>query len=709
MSLTEIHLDFETYSEIDLTEVGVYRYASHWSTDVLLASYAVGKGPVQRWRPGQPCPFPDLTGLRFIAWNSNFERIIWTVVLHEMYGWPMPEIEHFACAAAQARLYAASPGKLEPAGLFFGRQHKKDNKGHLHMLRMCRPASEKEQLAYLAVKPTQVRYSQTELNRCHHTPEAIERLHAYCDVDVLTERDICDILPPWRPEDLETFHENERINDRGVVVDTTFAAAAVEYADLEKVWFNRRLSEISGNIITTPKQYQRIKEWALPQMCEAAVEMTEFYEDGKLKNTFDADTRANLLNASAADAEFLGDNLHEFFDILDQAGKSTISKYENIARRACTTFDPDGLIRVHGLYMFSGAAQTGRMSSVGLQVHNLVRDVPKTAEEIIAAFVDGEDVSRYGPPIHTLAQLIRPTFTGCPKGGFDLAWGDWSSIEARVLPWLSLEPAADDLLERFRRGEDVYLKTASDICGRHITAEDEFERQAYGKVPVLSLGYGGAEGAFIAMARNYGVSLDRGIVRDIIKLWRLTNTWATEFWRKLELAAMLAIRHPGRSFKGGRIDYRYDADALGGIGALFATLPSGRPLCYPGARIEVVKKPWGEDGLGITAMKGAWRPKKGAAGEWPRVSVWYGLLAENATQAVAADLLMRAIRLAPFDPYRLDIAMHTHDELVIETDDPERDAPRLNALMQSRPNWPGADLLPLAADVKYGFRYKVKS
>src|SRR5882672_5486214 len=148
--MIDIHIDFETYSEIDLTEVGVYRYAVHPSTDVLLASYAIGNGGlIRRWRPGEPYPFTGLTNVRFLAWNSNFERIMWLVVLHELHGWPLPLIEDFVCVAAQARLYAASPGKLEVAGQFFGREQKKDRKGHLHMLKMCRPADERAVDTYL--------------------------------------------------------------------------------------------------------------------------------------------------------------------------------------------------------------------------------------------------------------------------------------------------------------------------------------------------------------------------------------------------------------------------------------------------------------------------------------------------------------------------------------------------------------------------------
>jgi DNA polymerase len=312
-------------------------------------------------------------------------------------------------------------------------------------------------------------------------------------------------------------------------------------------------------------------------------------------------------------------------------------------------------------------------------------------------------------PIHALAACVRPTFTGCWRNRFDLLWGDWSSIEARALPWLSLHPAADDLLARYRRNEDVYRYQA----GRHLNKKpdeiEDWERQAYGKVPILSLGYGGGEGAFAAMARAYGVNMEESERREIVGEWREANPWATKFWLNTEDAAMWAMKHPGSSYSAGRLSYRFDPDALAGLGALFCELPSGRELCYPDPSIDVVRKPWGTEALGITARKGAWRPKAGEEDNWPRVTLWYGLLVENGTQATCADILTTALLRAKRREWGLLVAGHTHDELLVETDDPEADAPILQALMQTRPGWPGDDALPLHAEVKFGFRYKVSA
>jgi hypothetical protein len=669
MSMVAVSHDKETYSEHDLKRHGAYAYARHPSTDCLLTSGLVtGETKVRRWRPGWKYPYADIhpDDLVITAWNSQFERLIWREIMVPVYGWPQLELEQFVCTSAHARIAAAGPAKLDIAGKFFNRRHQKDNKGHLLMLKMCRPASEKEQAAWMHSLRDDighnVSYAAAEeaAKRCHHTAANIEALHAYCDKDVWTESDIGKALPEWRAEDLEDFWANERINDQGIVVDRDFALAATDYAEDEKAYFAERIRTLTRGAVETPRQFQRIKAWAMPLLSDEARATIKHYEDGEEKFSFDADGRANLLAEASSDLDWIAHDpdfvepgtehglcdaelLVEFIELLDAAGKSTISKYQAIVDRAIQ--DEDGNWRVHGAYVFAGASQSGRFSSTGIQVHNLVRDVPKLAKPLISAFKRGDDAvilplvkewaegtkKARAEPVHALGQLVRPTFTGCPNDGFDLLWGDWSAIEACALPWLSLHPAAEDRLSLLRRGEDIYLKTASGILGRKITKDDKDDRQAFGKVPELSLGYLGGAGAFKAMAKNYGVRLPEKQIHGIVKSWREDNPWAIEFGEGCVTAAMAALRRKdGASFSSGRLEYWYEPDALDGIGALFCRLPSGRAIPYPGARIQTVVPKWGGTMQAITAMKSAWHPKKGEPWEnWPRVALWKGLLIEN--------------------------------------------------------------------------------
>lgn len=733
-----VHHDKETYSEADLKAIGAYAYARHSTTDCLLTSgFVAGERTIRRWRPGNPCPYDDIhpDDIEVHAWNSQFERQIWWNVMVPRYGWPRLELEQFVCVSAQARIYGAGPQKLDVAGRFFNRRHKKDNRGHQHMLKMCRPASEKEQLAWIQNLERQNRKDPRyrilqemadrdqaqweDAKRCHHTRANIDKLHDYCDQDVRTETDVSDMLPPWHPADLADFHANERINDHGIVVDVDFARAATAYAEDEKRYFAAEIVRITGGAVETPRQFQRIKEWALPRLSEEARAVAKWYDEGVEKYSFDADTRANLLSEAASDLDWIAadpddaEELVEFVELLDAAGKSTISKYQAIANRAVQ--DADGNWRVHGAFVFAGASQSHRFSSTGTQMHNMVRAVPDNAIKLITAFKRNKgvlaEVERWrkgAQPLHALGQLVRPTITGCPADIFDLVWGDWSSIEACANPWLSLEKSAEPRLEALRRGEDIYLKTASAILKRTVTKEDKDERQAYGKVPELSLGYLGGNGAFKSMAKNLGVRLPEKEITRIVRDWRDDNPWAMNFGLACEKAAMAALRRSdGTSYSAGRLEYYADPDRLDGIGALICILPNGSELVYPAARIQIVRTSWGEEKLGITAMKSAWLPKKDAPWEhWPRVSLWPGLLIENATQAICAKLLKLGLERAA--AAGLTVCAHTHDEIMIETPAPERDALVLHSLMTKRPSWSGADALPLRAEVECGYRYKVK-
>ncbi len=733
-----VHHDKETYSECDLKAAGAYKYARHPSTDCLLTSGIVDdeRHAVRRWRPGDPYPYADIhpDDIEVHAWNSQFERRIWTDIMVPRYGWPRLELEQFVCVSAQARITAAGPAKLDVAGRFFNRRHKKDNRGHLHMLKMCRPASDKEQLAWFEaggndVCPGEESYAKT----CHHTTANLDKLHDYCDQDVRTETDISDCLPPWHPDDLADFHESERINDRGVVVDLDFAHAAARYAEDEKALFAAEIRRLSGGEVETPKQYARITAFLRRMLSDDAIDLMRWYDNGAEKFSCDADTRGNLLARASADLDWLpydpadAEDMLEFIELLDAAGKSSIAKYEAILGRAVAGI-VDHLPRVHGLYVFAGASQSGRFSSTGLQAHNLVRDVPKNATALIKAFKrDDANVlplvrewaddtnKRKGAtarkakaePVHALGALLRPVITSCPDGDFDLVYGDWSAIEACANPWLSLDPDAEDRLAILRRGEDIYLRTASTLCKRTVTKEDKEERNAFGKVPELSLGYLGGVGAFKAMMRNYGVYLPDDEIKKAVRDWRDANPWAMRFGENCENAAMMALRRKdGCSFSAGRLEYWSEPDAFDGIGALFCGLPSGRAIPYPGARIQRGLTSWGEEKMGVTAMKSAWTPKAGAPWEdWPRVSLWPGLLIENATQAICADLLRLGLHRAR--KAGLTVCMHTHDEIVIETAQPVRDKVVLHTLMTKCPPWKGAEALPLRAEVEHGFRYKV--
>lgn len=354
-----IHLDFETRSACDLLKHGAYNYALDPTTDIVLASYLFhGEKKVHRWRPGDPYPFEGLD-IQVRAFNAQFERLIWNFVAADMYGWPEMPIESFYCVSAASQANAL-PRSLDKVTRALKARYRKDMAGHRLMLKMCKPKT---------VDPI----------TWFEDPADIDALHDYCDKDVLAEAWVDACIRPMTDYELGIYHRSEHINDYGLRVDLDFARAAVTYADAEKQALAKELVELTDGQITSTRQFAKMKQWLTPRLSPQAMKICEHYVKGEKKMGFDSAIRHNLLAQEEESPGFLTDEVYDFCCIVDEAGKSSISKYQAMIDRNVDEF-------VCGAYVAFGAMQTGRYASVGVQVHNLVRDVPKNAAEIIDAF-----------------------------------------------------------------------------------------------------------------------------------------------------------------------------------------------------------------------------------------------------------------------------------------------------------------------------------
>ena len=292
-----------------------------------------------------------------------------------------------------------------------------------------------------------------------------------------------------------------------------------------------------------------------------------------------------------------------------------------------------------------------------------------------------------------LKGMLRPSIVA-PQGRRFVRY-DWSSIEARVNPWLSLHKSAQDVLDVFKGGRDIYCREAAAIFHedeRDILREYEetgkSDRRQQGKVAILACGFAGGVGAFAAMGRIYNVILPESAAQRTVQAWRRANPWAPYFWSKLEHAYLAAMRNPGHEFTAGRITYLFDSQHL------WYALPSGRVLCYPFARFN--------DEGDLTYAKASWKPAADAK-EWPRGRLWRGLACENVVQATAHDILRHALRR--LDEEGFFTVAHIHDEIIVECDAGEADevAKRVSAIMTTQPAW--ADGLPLAVEGKIETRF----
>jgi len=646
-------LDFETRSRCDLKSKGVYNYAMDLSTDVLCMSYAFDDEDVRTWLPGQPFPqaVANHTG-QIRAHNAAFERLIFWYVLQVPF-----KLEQFYCTAAQARANCA-PGSLEDVGRFAGASMRKDHRGAQLIRLLSIPQAD---------------------GTFREDADLMAEMIAYCESDVRAMRAISQALRELSADELHDYHVNERINDRGVLLDKPLALAAVRYAEAEADDIQDIVREVTEGAITSVRS-PKMREWVLDRVGPQALKLATVYKDGEAKLSIDKNVRANLLALAEENPDEVPAEVAEVIQCADDLWASSVAKF---ARAAALADEEDS--RVRGAFVFAGGSATGRASSFGLQVHNFPRKCAADPALAREAIVRGHKiVPKFGRRVtDVLKGMLRPALTAAP--GKHLVVADWAAIEARVTPWASNTNSGAAKLGIFERGEDVYKHNAAATFRVGYDEVDKDQRQI-GKVQELACGFAGGVGAFAAMGRIYNVVLPEHQARRMVDGWRRANPWAPVYWGKLERAYMAAMRNPGTEFSAGRTTYLYDRQHL------WYALPSGRVLCYPFARFD-------EEG-NITYAKASWKPAADAK-EWPRARLWKGLACENITQAVANDLLRHSLRR--LEEEGLDCVLHVHDEIVLETADPEAAAAKLLKIMTTAPAW--AYGLPLNAEVATMTRY----
>jgi DNA polymerase len=634
--MTILYLDFETRSHCDLKKHGVYNYAQDATTDVLCMSYAFDDEDVVTWLPTQPFPkrVRDHKGLIY-AHNAAFERLIFWYVLQINF-----KLEQFYCTATQARANCA-PGSLEDVGRFAGASMKKDYRGAQLIRALCVPPFKDD-------------------------PALMLEMVQYCEQDVRAMRAVSQSLRPLSDEELEDYHVNEKINDRGVLVDVPLASAAISYAAIELADIQSIVRTVTNGAITSVRS-PKMRAWVQERLSPEQLKLMEV-EDGKY--SIDKRVRANLLAV-----EDLPPDVAEVIQCADDLWASSVAKFSRLKDLADVEDS-----RVRGAFVFAGGSATGRASSYGAQVHNFTRRCANQPESVRASMVLGHPiVPQFGRRVtDVLKGMLRPAII--PSKGKSLVVADWAQIEARMTPWLS--GRGDDVLDVFRSGRDIYVREAAAM---YKIPEDQVtaDQRQIGKVAILACGFGGGIGAFSAMGRAYGLTMTESDAQRTVDAWRRANQWAVRYWQELETGYMIAMRNKGREIVAGRVTYLFDGQHL------WYALPSGRILCYPYAKLE-------EDG--ISYAKAAWKPAVDAR-EWPRARLWRGLACENITQAAANDVLRYALRAV--EP--LGVVLHVHDEIVIETDQPETVTEQLRKAMCTPPPW--AQGLPLNAEISTMSRY----
>ena len=629
-------IDIETYSDVDLISCGVYKYSSSPHFEILLIAYSVddeetvcidvanGEEPPKEF---MEMLFDDT--VTKTAFNANFERTCFSNYYQHSF-----RPEAWRCTAVQAAMLAL-PLSLEGVGAVLGLDKQKMTEGKELIKYFCSPC-----------KATKSNGGRTR-NLPKDAPEKWRQFKTYCIRDVDVEKQIRQRLAkfPIPKREQEIYCLDQRINDRGIMVDRNLVNHAVACDLLYKETATARAYELTG--LENPNSVSQLKLW--------------LKEKGLEVDSLAKDTVKDLSMKVEGDVQ-------EVLKLRLATSKTSVKKYEAIDRSVCAEN------RVHGLLQFYGANRTGRWAGRLVQIHNLPQNHLPDLELARALVSEGryEEVELfYESTPNVLSELIRTAFVAKPGCRFIIS--DYSAIEARVLAWLAGE---EWRLQVFETHGKIYEASASAMF--HVPIEEITKTSPLrqkGKISELALGYVGAVGALTSMG-----ALKMGLTEEelpgLVSTWRSANPHITAFWWAVDEATVTAVRDKKPS-KVGRVSFEYKS------GILFVTLPSGRKLSYVKPRMMLNK--FGREGLTYEGI--------GESKKWMRLETYGPKLVENIVQAASRDILAEA--MLRLEKEGFDIVCHVHDEVVLEVPDGKSSVEEVNEIMAVNPVW--TEGLPLKA------------
>ena len=625
--MKQLSIDIETYSNTNLNQTGVYRYADSKDFELLLFGYAIDFGPVKviDLTQGESIPpqvikaLDDPTIIKS-AFNAQFERVCLSrFVSHRLKpaGWHC------------SRVWSATLGlplSLRDVGTVLGLPRQKITAGKELVRYFCTPC-----------KPTKANQNRTR-NFPYHAPDKWQQFKQYNQRDVEVEMEITQKLEcfPVPQNEWENYWMDQDINDRGIRIDQQLVNNAIKCQNVFHDQYLQTAKKLTG--LANPNSPLQLKDW--------------LHQQGIKTDSLSKASVAQLLQTTTG-------TVHQVLALRQLLSKSSIKKYQAMQKAMCQ----DG--RVHGLLQFYGANRTGRWAGRLVQVQNLPRNSMPDLEEARELVKQGNVPALamlYDSVPDVLSQLIRTAFIPSKNHHFYVA--DFSAVEARVIAWLSNEKWRQ---ESFAKNEDIYCASASQMFGVPVVKHGiNGELRQKGKIAELALGYGGSIGALKAMgATNLGLTDDE--LPPLVQMWRNASPHIVQFWWDVDKAAKECIKtHLPQTTHGMKFIYR--------SGCMFLRLRSGRYLCYPQPKIGINR--FGSES--ITFMG------NNTVKKWDRIETYGAKLVENIVQATSRDLLAGAMRR--LETAGNPVVMHIHDEAVIDAPT-DRSLDTIVKIMTEVPDW----------------------
>lgn len=628
-----LSIDIETYSSIDLTKSGVYKYIQN-DFEILLIAYAYDDEEIKiiDLKNNEKIPEKlkeDILDENIIktAFNANFERVCLSKYFNTYLSPKM-----FRCTQVHA-LYLGLPHGLENVAKSLRLKEQKLEEGKS----LIRFFNKRENLDLLT--------SNNENIKKGEVLKKYEEFKKYCINDVKVERSIRKILEKVKlPESEQKLWQlDQEINDRGVLVDSKLLNNAIYYDNYFKNILIEKLKTITN--INNPKSNNQMKDY--------------LNSLGLNVNSLSKESVESLLNSDEVKKNPHYEKIKEVLHLRKMLNKTSTKKYESMKRCMC---DDE---RIRGLFQFYGANRTGRWAGRLVQVQNLpqnkinnleqvrekirndiIKDFPSRKKEfnknLNLNLYNNENLSSL------LSQLIRTTFI--PKKNHRFIIADFSAIEARIIAYLSNEKWRIDV---FNTHGKIYEASASKMFKvdiNEITKESELRQK--GKIAELALGYQGGVGALVSMGA-YNMNLCESELIEIVKAFRSSNPNIVKLWNNAQKAFIEAVKNKSVVHIDKNISFIYEGNIL------FIKLPSGRRLSYIRPKIDYDnifnKYIITYEGVDPTTKKSK------------RLTTYGGKLVENIVQAIARDVLAQS--MINLKNHGFNIVMHVHDEIVLEVED----------------------------------------
>lgn len=676
---TEVVLDFETTSKINLKKAGAYRYAEDPSTQVICLCYQVDAGEVHCWRPtpleGNPTALELLARdptMIFVAHGSQFEKAIWRKIMVPRYGFSDKPNKYWDDTMAECAM------KALPLGLG-------------DVAKVLRLPNQKD---------TEYRGLLKRVDKGDWSEPTIDGVIKGCRMDVLAERDVHTRVGALTEGERKVWLLDQRINERGVRLDMAFVAKAQEVIDKASRPMLAEFAEITGGL--KPTQRDRFKDWLtiegvdVPDLkkdtIEALLGRDEEDDDEQSPDAEDPRGGEDTGSDDVADPVDLSYAVRRALGIRRVLGSASIKKLQRMRDCVCADGRARGLVQYH-------AASTGRFGGRILQPHNFPiaqimtidgrgREVPLDPSPKVDAIMTGDPdyvAAMIGDPVETVISSLRHALV--PERDRLFVAGDFKGVEARILyTWAG----AHRVTVMMHEGKDVYADLAAEIYGYPINKIEHPVERDIGKHGVLGMGYGLGWRSF---GDRYAPDASDEFLKSAVSAYR--EEWVPEvpeFWYALQDAAVRCVwdRVPTNAFG---IEYRL-VDSW-----LTARLPSGRRLWYYAPRPERDQMPWNP---AIVRPGFSYQAKK--MGRWVTVHAHGGLLTGQAVQGLARDLLVPAM----FKCEREDmpVVLTVHDEIVTEPTIDKASVETLSQIMEDIPSWAKQLGFLIAVDPWVGDRYR---